>query len=137
VVRRGQAAEQLGLTTATLRYYDERGLVAPATRQGGTRMYGPPQLRRLAFLKLAHTLGIPLDTAAAILDEPGQEWRRLVTDQIDALSTLIERARGAQEFLANAVDCPADHPASECGVMIGALDRLLAGAPVDDLRPSG
>lgn len=134
----GQAAEQLGLTTSTLRYYDERGLVTPAARQGGKRMYGRPELRRLAFLKLAHTLGIPLDTAAAVLDEPGPDWRRLVTGQIDALTALIEQARGAQDFLTNAIDCPTDHPASECGVMIGALDRLLAGAAVDELRqPQG
>jgi hypothetical protein len=60
-----------------------------------------------------------------------------VTDQIEALSTLIERARGAQNFLTNAVGCPADHPASECEVLIGALDQLLAGAPVEALRPGG
>jgi hypothetical protein len=74
---------------------------------------------------------VPIGQAA---EQLGQEWRRLATARIDALSALIEQARGAQEFLTNAVDCPTDHPASECGVMVGALDRLLAGDPVEELR---
>ncbi|MGH3836793.1 MAG: MerR family transcriptional regulator [Pseudonocardiaceae bacterium] len=66
----GQAADRLGLNASALRYYDERGLVSPPARQAGRRMYGPEELRRLAFLKIAHDLGLPLDTAAAILDAP-------------------------------------------------------------------
>ena len=59
VIPIGEAAARLGLTASALRYYDERGLVCPQVRRGGRRMYGPEELRRLAFIKLAHRLGLP------------------------------------------------------------------------------
>jgi DNA-binding transcriptional MerR regulator len=67
----GQAAERLGLKPSALRYYDERGLVSVPVRRAGRRMYGPDELRRLAFIKIGQRLGLPLDTAAEVFDAPG------------------------------------------------------------------
>lgn len=129
----GQAADRLGLNPSALRYYDERGLVSPPARQAGRRMYGPEELRRLAFLKIAHHVGLPLDTAAAILDAPGPQWRQTVREQIEELDQLIAQAQGAQKFLTHALECPANHPARDCAAMIATLDRLVEGATVDQL----
>ena len=74
----GEAATRLGLSASALRYYDERGLVCPPERRAGRRMYGSEELRRLAFIKFAHRLGLPLETAAALLDAPGPQWRQTV-----------------------------------------------------------
>jgi DNA-binding transcriptional MerR regulator len=124
----GEAAARLGLTTSALRYYDERGLVPVQTRQAGQRLYGRDELRRLAFIKIAHRLGIPLEIAAAILDAPDEQWRETVRDQIAALGDLIKQAQSAQTFLAHALNCPHTHPARECPNMTGALDELVDGA---------
>ncbi|MBB5918144.1 DNA-binding transcriptional MerR regulator [Nocardia transvalensis] len=97
-------------------------------------MYDSGQLRRLAFVKLAQSLGIPLDTAAVVLDEPGPRWRERLDRQIDELEQVIARARAAQTFLAHARNCPSDHPADECPTMIAGLDQLIAGAPVAEDR---
>ncbi|MGH3919117.1 MAG: MerR family transcriptional regulator [Pseudonocardiaceae bacterium] len=129
----GQAADRLGLNASALRYYDERGLVSPPTRQAGRRMYGPEELRRLAFLKIAHDLALPLDTAAAILDAPGPQWRQTVRQQIAELDTMIAKAQGAQKFLTHALNCPTNHPARDCNTMIATLDRLVDGTTVDQL----
>jgi DNA-binding transcriptional MerR regulator len=129
----GQAADRLGLSSSALRYYDERGLVSPPARQGGRRMYGPEELRRLAFIKIAQRLGLPLDTAAAVLDAPGQQWRQTVRQQIAELDQVIAQAQGAQTFLTHALNCPTNHPARECATMIAALDRLIDGITVDQL----
>ncbi len=129
----GEAAHRLGLRASTLRYYDERGLVTPRSRRGGTRMYGPDELRRLAFLSIAHRLGIPLDTAAAVLDAPGPDWRSAVRDQLHQLDRLLDQVRGAQTFLEHALDCPTEHPARDCRTMTAALDRLLTGISVEQL----
>src|SRR3954452_21890491 len=110
-------ATALGLRASTLRYYDERGLVTPRFRHSGTRMYGPDELRRLAFLSIAHRLGIPLDTAAAVLDAPGPDWRSAVRDQLGQLDRLLDQVRGAQVFLEHALDCPTEHPAHDCRSM--------------------
>ena len=124
----GEAATRLGLSTSALRYYDERGLVPVRTRQSGQRLYGRDELRRLAFIKIAHRLGIPLDTAGAILDAPDQQWRETVRDQIAALEDLIKQAKGAQTFLTHALNCRHAHPARDCPNMTTALDDVLDGA---------
>ena len=129
----GEAARMLGANASALRYYEERGLVRPTARRGGRRMYGTEELRRLAFVLLIQRLGLGLDTAAAVLDEPSQRWREVVERQIGVLTELIARAQGAQKFLAHALDCPAEHPVDECPVMIETLDDLLAGVSLDQL----
>ncbi len=129
----GAAATQLGVAPSTLRYYEQRGLLAPAERRAGQRMYGQPELRRLAFLHLAGQLGIPLAIAGAVLDEPAQAWRETVTDQIAQLQDLIERARGAQQFLTHALECPTEHPTTQCSTLTRSLDHLITGATVEEL----
>lgn len=129
----GEAASRLGMPTSTLRYYDERDLVRPAARVKGARIYGLPEMRRLAFLQIAQKLGIRLDTAAAVLDEPSEQWRATVTEQVAELEELIARAQGAREFLTHALRCPTDHPARECPYAVRTLDRLLEGTPFERL----
>lgn len=129
----GRAAEQLGLATSTLRYYDERGLVSPRTRRGGRRMYSIDELRRLAFLRLANRLGIPLAAAATVLDAPAAQWRQSAREQLAELDQLVAQAQAARTFLTNALECPTEHPASQCSVMIEALDRLISGTAVEEL----
>jgi DNA-binding transcriptional MerR regulator len=128
-----EAATRLGLSSSALRYYDDRGLVHPTARRGGRRMYGPQELRRLAFIKIAHRLGLPLETASAVLDAPGPRWRQTVRRQIAELDQVIAQAQGAQLFLTHALNCPTEHPARECPTMIAALDSLLEGATVEQL----
>ncbi|MCI2424104.1 MerR family transcriptional regulator [Saccharopolyspora sp. K220] len=130
----GAAAQRLDLATSTLRYYDERGLVPAATRKHGKRMYGLDQLRRLAFIKLVQHLGIPLKTAASILDTSGPRWREAVREETAKLDELIERAQGARTFLTHSLECPHAHPVQDCPNMISALDQLTAGATMDQLR---
>jgi len=129
----GEAAARLRLRPSALRYYDERGLVSPRSRQAGRRMYGRDELRQLAFLKIAHRLGIPLDTAAAILAAPSPQWRPAVREQVAELDTVIDQAHAAQRLLRHALDCPADHPARNCPTMTAELDRLASGMTVDQL----
>lgn len=129
----GEAARRFGLRTSSLRYYESRGLLHPAARVRGTRMYGRAELRRLAFLQLAQKLGIPLDTAGAVLDKGGAEWRGAVTEQITAVEELIARAEGARSFLSHARMCPSEHPARECPYLLAALDRLVEGETVEQL----
>lgn len=96
-------------------------------------MYGSQELRRLAFIKIAHRLGLPLDTAAAVLDAPGPQWRRTVREQIAELDEVIAQAQGAQLFLTHALNCPTEHPTTDCVTMIATLDRLVEGTTVDQL----
>ncbi|HTH85512.1 MerR family transcriptional regulator [Mycobacterium sp.] len=128
----GDAAQLLGLNTSALRYYEDRGLVTPE-RRAGKRMYSREQLRRLAFIQLMQRLGIRLDAASAVLDEPSDQWRDVVRGQIAAIDELIARAHGARDFLEHALACPADHPVDQCPHMIGVLDKRLGGTTMEQL----
>ena len=129
----GQAAALLGMTTSALRYYDERGLVRPTGRRAGKRMYNREGLRRLAFVGVTQRLGLPLQTAAAVLDAPSDRWHQTVREQIAELDHVIAQAQTARTFLTHALNCPTDHPALQCATMTSALDRLVAGTPIDQL----
>jgi DNA-binding transcriptional MerR regulator len=128
----GEAAQVLALNTSALRYYEDRGLVTPE-RRGGKRMYSREHLRRLAFIQLMQRLGIRLDAASAVLDEPSDQWRDVVREQIAAIEELIARANGARDFLEHALACPADHPVDECPHMIEVLDKRLDGLTIEEL----
>ena len=59
----GEAAEALGVTTRTLRYYEELGLVRSSRSSlGSQRRYGPDEIARLRQVRELQTLlGLELD----------------------------------------------------------------------------
>jgi DNA-binding transcriptional MerR regulator len=57
----GYLAKAAGLTTRTIRYYEERGLLDSIKRvEGGRRVYTDDDLRRLKFIKRLKLLGLTL-----------------------------------------------------------------------------
>lgn len=57
----GNLAKMAGLTTRTIRYYEERGLLNSIKRiEGGRRAYTNEDLRRLKFIKRLKLLGLTL-----------------------------------------------------------------------------
>lgn len=129
----GEAARRVGVNPSALRYYEERGLVAPAARRGGQRLYGPEELRRLMFVQLMRRLGVSLEDARAVLHDSGDRWREAVGGTVAALEGLIARAEGARHFLRHAARCPSEHPVTDCPFMVETLDRTLAGVSFEEL----
>lgn len=63
-----EVAALAGVPTATVRYYERRGLIAEAARTtAGYRQYGPDAARRLRFIKHAQELGFALDEIQQML----------------------------------------------------------------------
>jgi len=61
LVQIGELAKQLGITTRTIRYYEEIGLMGKTDRlDGGTRSYGHDDILRLKFILKLKGLGISL-----------------------------------------------------------------------------
>ncbi len=58
----GEIAEMVGMTTRTVRYYEEIGLLNSIKRlEGGKRIYTIDDLRRLKFIKRLKVLGLTLN----------------------------------------------------------------------------
>lgn len=113
----GEAAELLQMTTRTLRYYEELGLVA-SERSSNTsqRRYGPDELKRLEQIKELQTLlGLDLDeigeqlATSDRLEGLRQEYHsgaaperreEIVSEGLAILERLRERVAERQERLA-------------------------------------
>jgi DNA-binding transcriptional MerR regulator len=55
-----EAADLVGLSTHTLRYYEQQGLVRPARNAAGYREYSASDLRRLVFLARMRLSGMTM-----------------------------------------------------------------------------
>ena len=63
----GDAARASGLPPKTIRYYEEIGLLAPPRGQNGYRDFGVREVRKLAFLSRARSLGFTIEECRALL----------------------------------------------------------------------
>jgi DNA-binding transcriptional MerR regulator len=65
----GVLAKSLGITTRTIRYYEEIGLMGKTERLGGvTRSYYKDDIMRLKFILKLKNLGIPLKEMEKLSD---------------------------------------------------------------------
>jgi DNA-binding transcriptional MerR regulator len=93
-LRIGEVAEQVGVTTRTIRYYEELGLLGTdaARMKGAQRLYGEGDIARLQeLIRLRDLLGLSLEKVVALAE--AEEARAALRDQwADSLSD-AERAR--------------------------------------------
>lgn len=62
-----ELAKEFGVTTRTIRFYEDRGLISPR-RVGQRRVYGPRDRVRLKLIMRGKRLGLSLEDIAVILD---------------------------------------------------------------------
>jgi DNA-binding transcriptional MerR regulator len=93
LLRIQEVAAETGLTTRTIRYYEEVGLLAPAARsEGDYRLYDASDLDRLRFIRdLRDDAGFSLTQIRQLLeDEAARERNR---ERLRATSDPAERRR--------------------------------------------
>lgn len=85
-------ARLAGITSRTLRYYDQIGLLRPAgTASNGYRFYGPEEVDRLQQILFYRELGMPLDEIRRLLDAPGFNREKALEEHLAALVAKRER----------------------------------------------
>ncbi|NNF47041.1 MAG: MerR family transcriptional regulator [Desulfofustis sp.] len=89
VTQIGALAKQLNITTRTIRYYEEIGLMGTIDRQGGTtRSYSKDDVLRLKFILKMKSLGISLkeiQELSNIFDIHEQEFSSITPKLIEIL----------------------------------------------------
>src|SRR3954470_4552788 len=101
----GELARRTGLTVRTLHHYDSIGLLSPAERsEGGHRVYGDEDVRRLYRIVSLRSLGFPLDAIAAVLDHDGVDARAAGADHLHRLEDQIARDRALRRTLRSLLD---------------------------------
>src|SRR5438876_5264368 len=100
LLRIQEVAAMLGLTTRTLRYYEELGLLEPAARsEGDYRLYDESDLERLQFIRnLRDDAGFSLAQIRQLLEDDAARERNRerfrTTGDPDERRALILDARG-------------------------------------------
>ena len=94
VVQIGELAESLGITTRTIRYYEEIGLMEPPRRlEGGMRVYEKYDVKRLKFILKLKELGINLKEMNELADiyKTHQKPEMMVPKLLDILDMHINK----------------------------------------------
>lgn len=121
-IRIGDLASQTGVSVEALRYYEQRGLVAPSGRRAsGYREYPADTVRLVRFIKRAQGLGFSLAEVEELVRLRQRAWSgdapwqlREVTvakvQDIDRRMSELAALKGALTSLIDACDqaCPVD-----------------------------
>jgi len=101
----GEVAARVGLAASAIRYYEKAGLLKPAARINGRRLYSDDVLHQLIVIRFAKdnafTLpeikcllrGFPETTAAST------RWKKLARGKIAELESTIAKAQAMKQML--------------------------------------
>ena len=98
--RIGEVADRVGVTTRTIRYYEELGLLgtAAARTKGAHRLYTEADIARLEeLIRLRDLLGLSLEELVALAE--AEEARAALRDQWAESASDRERARIVKEAI--------------------------------------
>lgn len=132
----GELAAAAGVPPATVRYYERRGLLAPAPRtRSGYRVYDADSVRRLRFIKHAQALGFSLEDVQELLalrvTEPGSctQVEATTREKLGHVRGRLRELRRMERVLVSLLhDCELRQPTDECPVLASLTDE--EGPPV-------
>lgn len=104
----GEVAARSGVAVTALHFYESKGLIKSQRNAGNQRRYGREVLRRVALIKVAQRLGIPLaqigDALQMLPDDRAptaadwkilsERWRQELDQRIEQLLLLRDRLDG-------------------------------------------
>ncbi len=103
----GELARRSGVAVSTVHFYEAQGLIASWRSAGNQRRYARDVLRRVAVIKVAQRLGVPLATIREALRSlpegrtpTAADWKRLAAHwraDLDRRIALLTRLRGQLE----------------------------------------
>ena len=119
----GALAKEFGVTTRTIRFYEEKGLLAPR-REGRQRCYSAADRTKLRLILRGKRLGFSLDESAEIIrmyGSPGssrKQLQALVEKIADKRRQLQERRRELDAMLKEM-----DQAEQRCSEALARLDK--------------
>jgi MerR family redox-sensitive transcriptional activator SoxR len=129
----GQLSERSGVAVSALHFYERQHLIASRRTSGNQRRYRRDALRRVALIRVAQRVGIPLaEVRAALAELPDNrtpnraDWARLSQRWHDELQ---ERIRNLEQLRDDFTNCIG------CGCL--SLDKCRMTNPQDSLAEHG
>ncbi|MET0126651.1 redox-sensitive transcriptional activator SoxR [Pseudomonas caspiana] len=108
----GQLAARSGVAVTALHFYETKGLISSQRNAGNQRRYPREMLRRVALIKVAQRLGIPLASIHAALQTlpekrtpTAADWNKLSAQWKDELDDRIARLTDLRDQLTGCIGC--------------------------------
>jgi DNA-binding transcriptional MerR regulator len=123
-----QVARRAGIPASTLRYYEERGLIASIGRRGLKRLFDPHVVDQLALIALGRTAGFSLDEIAAMLPTSAAAGidRTRLNARADDIDRTIRRLAAMRDGLRHAAACP-EPDQLQCPTFRRLMSRAVRG----------
>jgi DNA-binding transcriptional MerR regulator len=124
-----EVAKRAGLPASTLRFYEEKGLIASVGRRGLRRLFDANVLERLVLIGLGRSAGFRLDEIALMIAPDGRPRidRGVLTAKAEELDRTIRKLTAMRDGLRHAAACRAPSH-MECPKFRGLLRAAAAGA---------
>lgn len=122
-------AERSGLPASTLRFYEEKRLIASIGRRGLRRQFDAGVLERLALIALGRAAGFSLDEIARMFGPDGRPRidRQVLEAKARELDRTIRELSALREGLRHAAACTASSH-MECPTFRRILRAAASGA---------
>ena len=104
-----EVAKRSGVPASTLRFYEEKGLLASVGRRGLRRVFDAGVLERLALIALGRSAGFSLDEIGRMFTPDGRPQidRKTLATKADELDRTIQQLSSMRDGLRHASVCPA------------------------------
>ena len=124
-----EVARRSGLPASTLRFYEQKGLIASIGRQGLRRVFDPAVLERLALIAVGRAASFSLDEIALMFAPDGQPRidRQMLAAKAEELDRTIRKLTDMRNGLRHAATCPA-RSHMECPTFRRILRAAASGA---------
>lgn len=124
----GYVSQRCGLPVSTLRFYEQKKLIASIGRHGLRRQFAAEVLQRLALIALARTAGFSLDEIALMFTPGGPRLdRKQLARKADELDKKVRELTVMRDSLRHAAACPA-RTHMECPTFRRLLRAAESGA---------
>ena len=108
----GEVARRSGVAISTLHFYESKGLIRSSRNRGNHRRYARAVLRRVAVIKVAQRVGIPLagirDALAALPQgrtPTARDWQQLSSAWRQELDARITQLTQLRDQLSGCIGC--------------------------------
>ncbi len=124
-----EVARRSGVPASTLRFYEEKGLIASVGRRGLRRLFDAGVLERLALIALGRAAGFSLDEIALMFAPDGRPRidRQMLVAKAEELDRTIRKLSAMRDSLRHAAACPAPRH-MECPTFRRLLRAAASGA---------
>jgi MerR family copper efflux transcriptional regulator len=126
----GQVAEASGVTAKMIRYYEEIGLIAEATRSdSGYRTYANSDVQTLHFIKRSRDLGFTIARIKTLLGLWGDKTRKssdvkeLARQYIAELDEDIHKLQSIRDQLHHLAECCHGDGRPDCPILQDLADE--------------